>query len=158
MTFWFAMGQFVAEISLELDCKFRTMEHGSRVLEFQVTPNFVQRSKQMKKLITIALALAFALPMTTVPSFADPWYQVMVSSFGGAEIRSRAHGEGKVKCKIPAYSVVHRNHGENWSRWIYVRWKRYGADWNAKDVNGKYCPDWNRHGWVDKRRLIPIRE
>lgn len=110
----------------------------------------------MKIFLSIALVLAFALPMSIVPSQADPWYQVWTPDGTGAEIRSRAHGQGKVKCKIPEDSVVHRNHEENWSRWIYVRWKGYGMDWNAKDVNGKYCPDWNRHGWMDKRDLFVI--
>ena len=105
---------------------------------------------QFRSMIII-LAFAFALPMAPEPAWAEPWYSVTNS--GGAEIRSRAHGEGKVKCKIPVGSTVHRDHGENWSRWIYVRWKNFGFEWDAKDVNGKYCPDWNRHGWIDKTNL-----
>lgn len=109
----------------------------------------------MKKiLMTIALAFALTLPMSTAQVKAEPWY--MVTNWSGAEIRSEAYGNGRVKCTISRSRFVHRNAGENWSRWIRVRWKKYGADWNAKDINGKYCPDWNRWGWVDKRDLVSL--
>lgn len=109
----------------------------------------------MKKVTTI-IAVALMTLSISAPTMADPWYWVI--DVNGADIRSRAHNEGKVKCTVPLHGTIHRYREQNWSRWIYVKWTGAGVEWNYKDAKtGKYCPQWNRHGWIDKTKLYADR-
>lgn len=99
----------------------------------------------MKKLIAL-IAVSLMAVSTTV--MADPHYRV--TNPDGVELRSRAHGEGSLLCKPPYDSYLHRNKGENYSRWIRVEWKGERWAWDYTSALGGWCAPWERSGWVDK--------
>ena len=101
-----------------------------------------------------------AMLIPTVGNATDAWY--VDDERGWVDIRSEAFGRGSIKCRVPNGQTL-RQEKQDWSRWIYVRWNvgTYNNspwEWDFKDaVTGKYCPLWNRRGWVDKTHGINRR-
>ena len=114
-------------------------------------------------LVTMTLAVAVALPMTLVPVEADPWY--LVNDSNGVELRSEPYGNGRIRCTVPSGYAVKRFTGENWSRWIYVKWTNHPAsshsginlEWEWIGATGNWCAVWDRRGWADKQQLTGIQ-